>query len=61
MSRFVVTAFCTCPGCPVTEFTDVRHNLTYRSMVHEEPRPITHLQCPCCRGMGPIVNTREVA
>ncbi|MGE4545810.1 MAG: hypothetical protein AB7D06_17090 [Pedobacter sp.] len=59
--RIVVTAFCNRPGCPVTEFVDLRDSLTYQSMVHEEPKPITHLQCPCCKGMGTIVKTQEVA
>lgn len=61
MSRFVVTAFCSRPGCPVTEFVDERQSLTYQSKVYDDPRPITHLQCPCCKGMGPILKTQEVA
>lgn len=61
MSRFNVTAFCTRPGCPVTEFVDQRQSLTYQGKQFEDPRPITHLQCPLCKGMGPIVRSQEVA
>lgn len=61
MSRYVVTAFCMRPGCPVTQFVDQRNTLTYQSMVHDEPKTIHRLQCPCCKGMGPIVRTQEVA
>lgn len=61
MSRFVVTAFCSRPGCPVTEFVDVRSTLTYRPFEGGEIASITHLQCPCCKGMGRVVESREVA
>lgn len=46
---YLVTAFCSQPGCKVGFFTEQRHRLSYPTGPAGFSRPIKYLRCPNCR------------
>jgi len=46
---YLVTAFCSQPGCKVGFFVEQRHRLSYLPGPAGVSRPIKYLRCPNCR------------